>query len=170
MSKRSVKLSLSPKAIEKFIKDELIDGLKIRAKEILDDILVELTPYGVDIVKSNIDIFTSELFSTGEMRESVMGYLDLSKGISIIRVNAKYGAFVEFGTGIVGKNRPSSQANEMNWAYDVNNHGDSGWIYKKNDEFIWTKGQAAAPFMSLSSVDIQKELERIIKNYSRGGK
>lgn len=54
--------------------------------------------------------------------------------------------YKEFGTGIVGSNSP--HVNEMlaimGWKYDVNEHGEKGWIYPKGDgTFGWTRGLEA---------------------------
>lgn len=62
----------------------------------------------------------------------------------LIMVGEEYGAFVEYGTGIVGSNNPHPHP----WAYDVNAHGDDGWIYKGADgKRHWTAGQPSRPFM-----------------------
>ena len=47
--------------------------------------------------------------------------------------------FNEMGTGIVGSNNPHPNPN-LEWKYDVNEHGEKGWIYPKNGTFGWTKG------------------------------
>lgn len=170
MAKKKVKLTLSPKHIEDFINGELIRGLQLRAKEIADEIMVHLAEDAVPIVQRNIRMFVNKEFSTGEMERSVMSYVDLNKGIAIIRVNAEYGAYVEFGTGVVGKKSPMAEANRYGWRYDVNNHGDSGWTYRKGDEFFWTKGQHGTGFMHLSSVDIRRHFLTIIKQMQKEAK
>lgn len=51
--------------------------------------------------------------------------------------------FNEMGTGIVGKNNPypSSSKQFSSWKYDINQHGEKGWIYPKSDgTYGWTKG------------------------------
>ena len=53
----------------------------------------------------------------------------------------------EFGTGIVGSNNPhvAEYLAEVGWKYDVNEHGEKGWIYPKKDgTFAWTKGIPAS--------------------------
>lgn len=73
-----------------------------------------------------------------------------------------YAMYVEFGTGIVGsRGKPHPKLSEQGWKYDVNQHGEAGWVYpsserdpnrnkwqdKNGNWFAWTKGQEARPFM-----------------------
>lgn len=47
--------------------------------------------------------------------------------------------FNEMGTGIVGLYNPHPMLG--NWKYDINEHGEKGWWYPKNDgTYGWTKG------------------------------
>ena len=38
-------------------------------------------------------------------------------------------SYIEFGTGIVGKQSPHELAEEQGWQYDVNQHGEKGWVF-----------------------------------------
>lgn len=62
-----------------------------------------------------------------------------------------YSAYVEFGTGIIGKGtHPQSQT----YQYDVNNHGDNGWyFFDDNGNLHWTKGMKAHAYMYNTVVD-----------------
>ena len=54
--------------------------------------------------------------------------------------------YKEFGTGIVGSQNPhfSDILAQIGWKYDINEHGEKGWVYPKEDgTFGWTKGIAA---------------------------
>ena len=45
-------------------------------------------------------------------------------------------AYIEFGTGYVGQNNPYPDEialNNAQWAYDINEHGYGGWVYRKKD-------------------------------------
>lgn len=51
--------------------------------------------------------------------------------------------FNEMGTGITGKTNPHPSSEKMfsTWKYDVNQHGEKGWYYPKDDgSYGWTKG------------------------------
>ena len=81
-------------------------------------------------------------------------------GLSI-RMGSEYFMFVEYGTGIVGRNNPHPDTSKSMWKYDTNEHGETGWWYpssiddpnptayrnKLGEWWAWTKGQAARPFM-----------------------
>ena len=80
---------------------------------------------------------------TGELMSSIEGEANGEKGY--IRATAGHAAYVEFGTGVVGE---GTHPNPVGWAYDVNGHGTSGWVYKDDfGQFTWTMGQPANPFM-----------------------
>lgn len=82
---------------------------------------------------------------TGDLMSSIDAEVDGDKGY--VRAYAEHAAFVEFGTGVVGAGSP--HPNPVGWAYDVNGHGEAGWVYPsaKDGHFYWTKGQPAKPFM-----------------------
>ncbi len=63
-----------------------------------------------------------------------------------IRSTNETDAFPEFGTGIVGSQNPHvAEALELaGWKYDVNEHGEKGWVYPTEDGYRWTKGQPAS--------------------------
>ncbi len=47
------------------------------------------------------------------------------------------------GTGIVGSENPHPNS-KLEWKYDINSHGEIGWIYRKKDgSYGWTKGLPA---------------------------
>lgn len=51
--------------------------------------------------------------------------------------------FNEMGTGITGSNNPHPNPSPefASWKYDVNEHGEKGWVYPKDDKtYAWTKG------------------------------
>lgn len=47
---------------------------------------------------------------------------------------------VEYGTGAIGASSSASSVAPSDWKYDVNQHGEKGWFYKKNGNIYWTKG------------------------------
>lgn len=63
-----------------------------------------------------------------------------------IRTTDTKDTYREFGTGQMGKDFPhvSDVLAQVGWKYDVNKHGEKGWIYPKGDgTFGWTKGISA---------------------------
>lgn len=60
-----------------------------------------------------------------------------------IRTTDEKDTYREFGTGVVGSQNPHPDI-MSGWQYDVNEHGEKGWIYPKGDgTYGWTKGIAA---------------------------
>lgn len=59
--------------------------------------------------------------------------------------------WVEYGTGIVGQGtHPESNG----YQYDVNNHGDDGWVYRdKNGQYHFTRGMEAHRYMYNALID-----------------
>lgn len=83
---------------------------------------------------------------TGELEEGFQKYANANLGI--LKNECPYSAYVEYGTGIRGKNNPHPDVDIIGYAYDVNSHGEIGWIYydsKKNTH--WTQGLSAHRFM-----------------------
>lgn len=63
-----------------------------------------------------------------------------------IRTTNVQDTYKEFGTGVVGSRNPhvSEILSQIGWKYDVNEHGEKGWVYPKGDgTYGWTKGISA---------------------------
>lgn len=58
-----------------------------------------------------------------------------NKAIAIIRSHDNKALFYEMGTGVVGASNPAigEYVNKYNWKYDHNAHGETGWVYPKED-------------------------------------
>lgn len=85
-------------------------------------------------------------------------------------------AFVEFGTGIVGKGNPHPKRRD--WIYDVNGHGDNGWWYPTDNPYpnqptkyyngklyAWTAGMASRPFMYKTWLWGSQHATQIVKKH-----
>lgn len=48
--------------------------------------------------------------------------------------------YIEFGTGLVGETFKHRKANELNYEYDVNQHGIKGWNWYNEDIGVGMKG------------------------------
>jgi hypothetical protein len=83
-----------------------------------------------------------------------------------ITVANDYAMYIEYGTGIVGKQNPPHPDPQIPWGHDVNNYGDSGWTYKgKDGKYHWTKGQKSRPFMYNTWLYGVQYANRTIKYY-----
>lgn len=43
--------------------------------------------------------------------------------------------YLEFGTGIVGAKNPHDEATKIGWEYDMNDHGEKGWTFRRKAEY-----------------------------------
>ena len=72
--------------------------------------------------------------------------------------------YKEFGTGVVGSQNPhiSEFLAEVGWQYDVNEHGEKGWKYPKEDgSWGWTKGIPAQKKFYNSIKNMEESYARI---------
>ena len=78
---------------------------------------------------------------------------------------APHAAFVEFGTGIVGKSNPHKDYQSHDWTYDTNSHGENGWYYYDADrgKVRWTKGQVASAQHLKTAVDLRTVVKKVAK-------
>ncbi len=78
---------------------------------------------------------------TGRLSRSWIKDYDIGTLINF----CEYSAFVEYGTGIVGK---GTHPDPNGYQYDVNNHGNTGWGFIDEDgNFHWTKGMQAHRYL-----------------------
>ncbi len=129
-------------------------------------LLVEtLTDRGADIARAKV--VEMDAVYSGDLLKSINSYLfSFGKNpVGFIRVNAEYGIFVEFGTGIVGKTSPYHPAHSaFDWEHDVHDHGNAGWFYPGDDgKAHWTKGQPSRPFLYETALRLKQEFPKIVK-------
>lgn len=73
--------------------------------------------------------------------------------------------FNEMGTGIVGSDNPHPNPDGpfKSWKYDVNEHGEKGWKYPKEDgTYGWTKGLPSRHMFYSAFQDIKDEIGNIV--------
>lgn len=81
----------------------------------------------------------------------------------VVYTDCPYAKYVEFGTGIVGKDFPHDIASQLGWKYDINNHGKAGWYYHDATGFHWTNGMSARPFMYEASLELGLRVSKVAK-------
>lgn len=74
---------------------------------------------------------------------------------------------VEYGTGIVGSTSEASGVAPSDWEYDVNQHGNSGWYYKKNGNIYWTKGFEGRLIFYKTSKEVKENISKWISQYMK---
>lgn len=161
MSKR-IKITLTQSSIQQAIreieqyKQEIISKTKIFAQRLADE--------GVILAKVKISQYPAVY--TGELLNSIIdepGALLTNGSQWIIYTDCEWAAFVEFGTGIVGSENSHPNPDLASWKYDVNEHGESGWMYFKEGEWHWTKGMPSRPFMYETARDLKRLIPKLAK-------
>ncbi len=82
-----------------------------------------------------------------------------------VRTNDMVIIFNEMGTGITGANNPHPNPDGpfKSWKYDVNEHGEKGWRYPKEDgTFGWTRGLPSRHMFYDAFNDIKNEIGNIV--------
>ena len=159
MAKTVIKFKLDEKDIDRAIRE--VKQFKKEFLEKCDRLVEALTDRGADIAK--VQVAQLDAVYTGELKNSIEGYYSPATNVGIIKAGAYYAAYVEFGTGVVGSR--SAHPNPQGWQYDVNSHGDSGWVYYDDDsgKFRWTKGFKSRPFMYNTARELERMCSKIAK-------
>lgn len=155
---RKITIQLSEASINQAIKE-----LKAYKRELNKNtrLLVQrLVEAGVEIAKQ--EVLTLGAFDSGELHDSLDGLMYTDGAHGIIFTNCGHAAFVEFGTGVVGSGSPHPT---MPWQYDVNQHGEAGWVYydEKQGRFRWTKGMPSRPYMYLTARQLEEKVGEIAR-------
>ena len=159
MGRTVISFSLDEKEIDRAIKE--VYSFKKEFIEKCRQLVQTLTDKGVEIAK--IQVQQLDAVYTGELMNSIEGYYSPTSKVGIIKAGAYYAAYVEFGTGVVGSTSPHPDPN--GWQYDVNAHGDEGWVYydEESEKFRWTKGFKSRPFMYNTARELEKVCSKIAK-------
>ena len=159
MAKTVIRFSLDEKDIDRAIRE--VKQFKKEFLEKCDRLIEALTDEGVKIAK--IQVAQLDAVYTGELMNSIEGYYSPTTNVGIIKAGAYYAAYVEFGTGVVGSQSP--HPDPQGWQYDVNGHGENGWVYYDDysDKFRWTKGFKSRPFMYNTARELEKSCAKIAK-------
>ena len=119
-----------------------------------------LTEHGAEIAVKQI-VSLGAVYS-GELASSIQTIMYVEENKGVIFTDCPYAIYVEIGTGVVGADSPHPI---KPWAYDINNHGDKGWVYfdETAGQFRWTKGLPSRPFMFNTIQELAKEAVNIAK-------
>ena len=159
MAKTVIRFTLNNKDIDRAIKE--VKQFKKEFLEKCNKLVEALTDYGADVAR--IQVAKLDAVYSGELMNSIEGYYSPTYNVGIIKAGAYYAAYVEFGTGVVGKSSP--HPDPQGWQYDVNNHGYKGWVYYDEDhgQFRWTQGFKSRPFMYNTARDLEKNCKKIAR-------
>ena len=103
--------------------------------------VAELTQKGYEYMLSIVKV------DSGELAGSISWEYDEKANTGKILVGSDYAIFVEYGTGIRGRDSPHPEP-APGWVYDHNGHGEKGWSFKdRNGNWHTTQGQPASAFV-----------------------
>jgi phage gpG-like protein len=158
---KTISFGLSVKEVQSAIKqvETYKKDLTVKCQRLVE----ALTAKGIDIAKFHVRDLGA--FYTGELESSIGGYYSPSLGVGIVYAGSWYACYVEFGTGLVGSQSPHPEAGADGWVYDVNNHGDAGWVYfnDRDGKYHFTTGMPSRPFMYLTAKQLDEICEKVAK-------
>ena len=157
MAKTTIRYWLDEAGIDYAI--HKVEQYKREFLEKVDKLVKTLVQHGKEV--ASIQIAELDAVYSGELLGSLEGFFFPASHVGIIKAYSDYAIYVEFGTGVVGSESPHPNPN--GYIYDVNNHGDKGWVYydKNSDTFKWTKGFKSRPFMYNTARQLEKECKKI---------
>lgn len=79
-------------------------------------------------------------------------------------------SYIEYGTGIVGKQNPHPKASELGITYDVNSHGYDGWYYYDDvsHKIKKTLGMPSRPFINDTRKYMKNRFNYLVKKHLGG--
>ena len=142
-----------------------------------DELVNVVAKYGANVAKSYVQ--ETSYYEFREIFDNI-NVISEGQGRAIILSSAPHSMFFEFGTGAVGKasSHPDSEMlKALNWNYDVNEHGESGWWYptdesdgnpykwidSKGQLKAWTKGMPSRPYM----FEAAQAIHAVIPSYAK---
>ena len=160
---KQINIALSKQNVEKAIKE--LNKYKKDLLEKIDKILSSLTDMGVNIARAKV--LEMNINDTGNLLSSIGGYYSPNLKAGFIIVNCEYAVFVEFGTGIVGKQNPyqGKAMAQVGYKYGggtkyiSTKDGRIGWYYPTDDgTWKFTEGLPSRPFMYETSLELEKKV------------
>ena len=136
MSKIEIKATLSKNSFKDVA--DYLQRYKQAIQKGSENGIKTITQRALDIVKANC-------YENGinNHTENIYAEYDEATNTGKVYTNDFVIIFNEMGTGITGANNPHPNPSQSfsNWKYDVNEHGEKGWKYPKEDgTYGWTKG------------------------------
>lgn len=173
MAKKTFKAdALSPSSIKQ-LKSQIQkykDGLPYKCRRLAE----ELSERGVEIAR--VQIADLDAIFTGELLQSIHSeYGGSSKygAVFVIVADSGRAAFVEFGTGQRGLDRPypAPLPEGVSWDYatgkTIRKNSKTGayyWFYPGQDgQWHYTEGVPSRPFMLNTSMELQRKIVKIAR-------
>lgn len=129
-------------------------------KQMLEQYKKQLPQVAENIVRRVSEVGLEDNYKSTEMLPIKNEGSVVSGGI---RTTDEIDTYREFGTGIVGSQNPHPDI-MSGWIYDVNEHGEKGWKYPKEDgTYGWTKGIPAGMKFYKATKRMEEALPEIAK-------
>lgn len=170
MAKKPLKADLSISSIRNLQKElqKYNDSLTFKCRELAE----KLAERGVEIAR--VQIASLDAIFTGELMQSLhTEYKDSSKFGAMFAVvtDSLHCAFVEFGTGIVGKESPYPYEfpEGVTWDYASGKtirqltDGRYGWFYQRDGNWYFTEGMPSRPFLHNTAMELREIVEKTAK-------
>lgn len=172
MAKKTLKFNLSISSIRNLQKEleKYRDSLTYKCRLLAE----KLSERGVEIAR--VQIADLDAIFTGELIQSLHSEYKRSTqygAIFAIVTDSDHAAFVEFGTGQRGEDRPYPYPlpEGVSWDYNVGKTIRQNavtrkyyWFYPGQDgKWHYTEGMPSRPFMYLTSMELIKEIPKIAK-------
>ena len=166
MAKKRYKVDiLSPSSINQLKKNlqAYRDGLQGKCYTLVQ----RLAEKGVEISKAYIQRLDAVF--TGELHNSMKSEMILNspeRVVFAVVADSTHAVFVEFGTGMVGKDKPYPVKfpEGVDWQYATGktirqlSDGRYGWFYERDGQWYFTEGMPSRPFMHYTSLELMREI------------
>lgn len=162
-----MQFDLSQKGIDKMIA-QLTKTKKAMSQEQAQKFLTLATERGRYLVQENLMLYGK--VDSGNLLNSVQTQVDAVAGVGYVRVTDKAAKYVEYGTGIVGKNMRQHPNKPSGWQHNVGrtiNPITHKWKFFKWGKWNTTSGQEASPFFYNAEMRLRDELPTIAREVFR---
>lgn len=147
MTVRKISFELNAASIDRAIRE--VEQYRTDLQNACQELAARLTAEGVQIAKMYVMSYPA--IDTGELLNSINGVYDASSHVGIVKADAVYAIYVEYGTGVRGGENPHPLGNGK--------YRSTGWYYYngRENKVKWTLGMPSRPFM----YDTFRELQRV---------
>jgi len=152
---RVIRFSLDSASVGRAINE--VKQFKADYIKAIEELMKRLTEEGYN--QARFQIVQMDAVYTGQLVGGILGYYSPALHTGFVLTNVPYAFYVEYGTGVVGAANP----HPLGGVYDVNHHGDAGWVYlnDRDGRYHWTRGMASRPFMYNTYVHLQRVTKEI---------
>ena len=158
-----MQFDLSQKGIDKMI-GELRKKKKAMSQDQAQRFLTMATERGRYLVQENLMLY--DKVDSGKLVNSVQTEVDAARGVGYVRVTDKAALYVEYGTGVVGRDKRPHPNKPAGWQYNVGrtiNPVTHKWRFFKWGKWNTTMGQEASPFFYNAERRLRDELPSIAR-------